>query len=242
METDRDDTVAGESGDRVNGRDVSDNQVKDASSPNTAENSATATEGGNLAIELPDYPAPICDNEEAEPYLSDICLEIANNRQRPLFVLLSDKISVGTFLAVTHWRKALSTVGEHSGFDILLQSPGGELSACYQMARMFARFAKCWHALVPFYASSGATLISLGSASITMSDFAQLGPLDPQVISKRPSKFFYGERQSPYGGFSSSQISETVGARNNGRHDDLPHHSARRRSSDSNTDGESTCS
>ena len=36
-----------------------------------------------------------------------------------------------------------------------------------------------------------------GSHEIIMSHGSQLGPLDPQVISKRPQKFFTSERQSP---------------------------------------------
>lgn len=66
---------------------------------------------------------------------------------------------------------------------------------------LYTRYAHGWIALVPELAASGATLVCFGSSSIVISDFAQLGPLDPQVISKRDTKFFASERQSPLEAF-----------------------------------------
>jgi hypothetical protein len=170
------------------GEDTQARRVESSEPPRNQESDTT--------VELPSYPPPICDPEGHERYFESVCTGIANYRQRPLFVMIADSITPNTFLTITLWRKALSIIGAHSGFDVLLHSPGGVLSACYQIARTFAKFTKSWDALVPLYAASGATLISLGSANIILSDFAQLGPLDPQVISKRTSKFFYAERQS----------------------------------------------
>jgi hypothetical protein len=59
-------------------------------------------------------------------------------------------------------------------------------------------------------AASGATLISLGSSNIVLSDFAQLGPLDPQVMSKRTTKFFMSERQSPLEAFQAVSYLQRV--------------------------------
>jgi hypothetical protein len=69
------------------------------------------------------------------------------------------------------------------------------------VARLFCRISNDWEALVPEQAGSGATLICLGSSNIVMSEISQLGPLDPQVASKRPEKFFATERQSPLEAF-----------------------------------------
>lgn len=84
---------------------------------------------------------------------------------------------------------------------MLIHSGGGNISACYQTARFFARYVDDWEALIPAYAASGATLISLGASTLTMSDIAQMGPIDPQVKSKRPQRFFDLERQSPLEAF-----------------------------------------
>ncbi len=102
---------------------------------------------------------------------------------------------------VYSWRKQLKAVGANNNLDVLIHSPGGELTACYRTARLLARYTDDWQALVPDYAASGATLICLGSSNIVLSDIAQLGPLDPQVLSKRNTKFFTGERQSPLEAF-----------------------------------------
>lgn len=126
---------------------------------------------------------------------------IATLRGRPLVVLCSESIREKTAHELYKWRSTLSRLGEQSGFDVLLHSPGGDLTSCYRIARMLSNFTKDWQALVPTMAASGATLISLGSSRIVLSDYAQLGPLDPQVISKRTTKFFMHERQSPLEAF-----------------------------------------
>jgi len=127
--------------------------------------------------------------------------QVRRERQRPLFVLIAGAIDDGTFEKVYEWRKELKAAGEEDNLDILINSPGGDLNACYRIARLFARSTDSWESLVSDYAASGATLICLGSNNIVMSDAAYLSPLDPQVISKRQGKFFAIERQSPLEAF-----------------------------------------
>ncbi len=63
---------------------------------------------------------------------------------------------------------------------------------------------------MPRFAASGATLICLGSSKIILSGIAHLGPMDPQVISKRPGKFFAVERQSPLEAFQAVRYLQGV--------------------------------
>jgi len=126
---------------------------------------------------------------------------IQQNRNRPLFALISDHIDDDTLKEVFGWRKELRGVGQGDSFDLLVHSPGGALTSCYMVARLLCRFTDKWEALVPEIAGSGATMICLGSSNIVMSEMAQLGPLDPQVASKKREKFFATERQSPLEAF-----------------------------------------
>jgi hypothetical protein len=118
-----------------------------------------------------------------------------------MFALVADYIDEETFSELFGWRKELREAGQAGSLDVLIHSPGGHLTACYLLARVLSRFTNKWDALIPQIAGSGATLICLGSANVVMSEAAQLGPLDPQVASKRREKFFATERQSPLEAF-----------------------------------------
>src|SRR5262245_24501774 len=157
---------------------------------------------------VPEIPAgrkpakPVCcaPADVKDPLLS-VLRKLRNARNRPLFVLLGGDIDDDIYEKVHEWRAELRDAGASEGFDVLIHSPGGTLTSCYQVARLFARVADSWEALVPAIATSGATLICLGSSCVVMSDMTQLGPIDPQVISKRHERFFQNERQSPLEAF-----------------------------------------
>src|SRR5204863_2126051 len=65
--------------------------------------------------------------------------------------------------------------------DLVLHTPGGLVLAATQIARaIFARKGKVT-VFVPHYAMSGGTLIALAADEIVMSEYAVLGPVDPQL-------------------------------------------------------------
>ncbi len=69
---------------------------------------------------------------------------------------------------------------------LIIQTPGGALSTSFKIANY-----QEIQVFIPYEASSGGTLMCLAANKITMSDFANLTPIDPQVIYK-------GERVSAY--------------------------------------------
>ena len=143
--------------------------------------------------------------------LTDILKKIKKERGRSLFVLISDSINSSIVNEIYDRRNELRVAAkEGGGLDILIHSPGGNLSQCYVIARLIARCTDSWEALVPEWAASGATLICMGSSNIVMSEMAQLSPLDPQVISKRREKFYMRERQSPLEAFEAVRHMKTV--------------------------------
>jgi hypothetical protein len=115
--------------------------------------------------------------------------------------LVCDYIDAEVFDDLYTWRKELRQLGQGNHHDVLIHSTGGQLTACYMVARLLSRITNDWEAVVPERAWSGATLICLGSSNVVMSERSQLGPLDPQVGSKRREKFFASERQSPLEAF-----------------------------------------
>jgi hypothetical protein len=103
-----------------------------------------------------------CDPPEAESALTDTLKQIRKERDRPLFVLVSQFIDHDVYRLIYECRRSVKGCSKGEGFDILIDSPGGDLQACYLIARLFARCTNSWHALVPRLAASGVTLISLG--------------------------------------------------------------------------------
>jgi len=65
--------------------------------------------------------------------------------------------------------------------DIMLHTPGGLVLAALQIARAIHKHEGKVTAFVPHYAMSGGTLIALGCDEIVMSEYAVLGPVDPQL-------------------------------------------------------------
>src|SRR6266852_4650649 len=65
--------------------------------------------------------------------------------------------------------------------DIVLHTPGGLVLASMQIARAIHKHQGKVTAFVPHYAMSGGTLIALAADEIVMSEYAVLGPVDPQL-------------------------------------------------------------
>lgn len=65
--------------------------------------------------------------------------------------------------------------------DLVLHTPGGLVLASLQIARALHKHKGKVTAFVPHYAMSGGTLIALAANEIVMSEYAVLGPVDPQL-------------------------------------------------------------
>jgi ClpP class serine protease len=74
-----------------------------------------------------------------------------------------------------------STAGAEEGY-LMINSPGGDANAAEKILTMCRqRFTKTFNVIVPDYAKSAATMITLGSDKILMGYLAELGPIDPQL-------------------------------------------------------------
>src|SRR5258706_4186519 len=65
--------------------------------------------------------------------------------------------------------------------DLVLHTPGGLVLAALQIARAIHKHQGKVTAFVPHYAMSGGTLIALAATEIVMSEYAVIGPVDPQL-------------------------------------------------------------
>lgn len=65
--------------------------------------------------------------------------------------------------------------------DVWLDSPGGDAHSAYKLGLIFRSVASRIRVVVPDYAKSAATLLSLVADEIYMAPAAELGPLDAQI-------------------------------------------------------------
>jgi len=67
---------------------------------------------------------------------------------------------------------------------LLIHSPGGQARSAFEIVRLFQRRTREFVTLVPLYAKSAATLITIGGHPIYMGSEAELGPLDVQMYDE----------------------------------------------------------
>jgi len=66
--------------------------------------------------------------------------------------------------------------------DLLLHTPGGDPTAAERIILTCRSYAKSFRVIVTHTAMSAGTLVAMGSDSICMTETAELGPIDPQMI------------------------------------------------------------
>src|SRR5579884_3730844 len=77
--------------------------------------------------------------------------------------------------------RAIQLTDKSIPIDLILHTPGGLVLAAEQIAMALARHPAKVTVFVPHYAMSGGTLIALAADEIVMSEYAVLGPVDPQL-------------------------------------------------------------
>jgi hypothetical protein len=90
---------------------------------------------------------------------------------------------------VTHLRRMLedgvAEPRENVELDLWLESPGGDAHAAYKLALLLRAHTSRLRVIIPDYAKSAATLLSLAADEIYMAPAAELGPLDAQVAHEQ---------------------------------------------------------
>ncbi|RMF19588.1 MAG: hypothetical protein D6758_01670 [Gammaproteobacteria bacterium] len=77
--------------------------------------------------------------------------------------------------------RAIHLTDKDVPIDLVLHTPGGLVLASVQIARALKQHPAPVRVIVPHYAMSGGTLISLAADEIIMAEHTVLGPVDPQL-------------------------------------------------------------
>jgi len=91
----------------------------------------------------------------------------------------------GSMIDQSTVNKVARALNEFKGkdFDLILHTPGGEIFSAMFISRLFKNYPGKITTIIPAYAMSGGTLLSLSTDEIYMAQSACLGPVDPQLGS-----------------------------------------------------------
>lgn len=102
-------------------------------------------------------------------------------RKVPQFIFNSE-VSARAMVAVKDAIDKYKQEGlDSSEIDVILNSPGGSPDDAYRIIRSFRDNFDTVNIIVPFWAKSAATLLSLGASKIVMGQYGEFGPLDIQL-------------------------------------------------------------
>ena len=119
----------------------------------------------------------------------DKLFKLLNNleeqRQIPQF-LFADIVHGNSMLKVRiEIDSYLKNGGDSDKIDFVINSPGGLADEAYRIIRTLRDNFEEVNIIVPFWAKSAATLLSLGGNNIIMDKFGEFGPLDAQIGKER---------------------------------------------------------
>jgi len=75
--------------------------------------------------------------------------------------------------------------GQHDTIDLLIESTGGDPLTSWRVISLMRTSFKKVNVLVPHSAFSAATLLALGADEIWMGSYGSLGPIDPQITTRK---------------------------------------------------------
>lgn len=115
----------------------------------------------------------------------DLIEELGDLRGIPQF-LFSDAIHPNSMIKVREGIIAFKKEFPDSDeIDFIINSPGGSPADAYRIIRTLRNNFEKVNVIVPFWAKSAATLLSLGATQIIMDEYGEFGPLDIQIAVER---------------------------------------------------------
>lgn len=120
-----------------------------------------------------------------DPRLAEPLNDLQEQLKMPVWLLLHndermallDGRVLGAFL---HSRDALGP----KRIALVIDSPGGYADIAYRIARIVCRHSEGFTAVIPRWAKSAATLLTLGADEVIFGRDAEIGPLDVQVYDQ----------------------------------------------------------
>ena len=116
-----------------------------------------------------------------------IIKRIEDVRKSPLLVLVSSHMLDDR--VAFELNNILRSIGKINSVDVLLESKGGNIDMAYKILTLLESYVGQVTVVVPFFAKSAATLISLGADKLILCKAGELGPIDPQVVDPQTGAY-----------------------------------------------------
>lgn len=107
---------------------------------------------------------------------------------RPLWVIWEEGGAIDNRMYESFLQEKCK-MAEGEDIALIIESPGGFAGSAYNLALFLRKHCGGFQAVIPRYAKSAATLLALGGDSILMSEYAEIGPIDPQIFDHEKSEF-----------------------------------------------------
>lgn len=118
-------------------------------------------------------------------HVLELIRDLEDIRKIPQF-LFADQIHPPSMIKVREEVKKFKEIhSDITEIDFIIQSPGGSPSDAYRIIRTLRNNFNKVNVIVPFWAKSAATLLSLGANTIIMDEYGEFGPLDIQIAVER---------------------------------------------------------
>ena len=124
---------------------------------------------------------------------NELYKKIIEKRGRPLITYVT---SIRPGMAGSMTQDAIPIIIEHinkipknnNGIDILILSTGGDPIVSWRIISLLRQRFEKVGVIIPYMAYSAATLLALGADEILMHPYANLGPVDPQLVIQKPNQ------------------------------------------------------
>lgn len=120
-------------------------------------------------------PKPPLSAQEEQSY--KLIKSFCEARKLPLLLLSMAEVNhISAILAAKELRGK-----EVPELDVILHTPGGHIESAYKIVKLLRKHASKVNIVVPAYAKSAGTLISLAGETLVLTTVSELGPLDVQL-------------------------------------------------------------
>lgn len=117
--------------------------------------------------------------------IKNIVLELEEIRGVKQFLFIASIFPVSVKMLRDKVYKFKKDNPDIKEIDFIINSPGGSPDDAYRIIRTLRQNFEKVNIIIPFWAKSAATLLSLGGNEIIMDDFGEFGPLDVQIAKRR---------------------------------------------------------
>lgn len=139
---------------------------------------------------LPTFRTPLYNALQSDRYARQEAISSIEKLTRRQLLIYEDNIwSKRSGLGeddIQPFGDLLVRLSHGQDFDLLLQSPGGDIDAAEKIVYMCRQIGGGFRVIVPEYAKSAATLIALASDEIIMGLASEIGPIDAQIAGPGP--------------------------------------------------------